>query len=215
FIVAAAMDGTVNVVDASGTIVASRRLPDNQHIYLSPVVADLAHPSEMASNGVQEIVVATYEGQVYALRSDLSDAFGAPGAAPQPFAQVSASITTCPSIGDFDGDDEAEVVFGDSDFKIRVWDVVGAGFSTATNAWPMYRHDPLHTGLLPNRLVPVPMDLNGDGIVDWADLFILSQNWRSLDTSGLQGIEDLNQNQMLDGVELLYFVEQWHNLSSK
>lgn len=213
FIVAAAMDGTVTVVDAAGTITASRRLPNNQHIYVSPVAADLAHPSEMVSDGVQEIIVATDEGRVYALRGDLSDAFGAPGADPVPFAQVSASITTCPAVGDFDGDDEPEVIFCDSNFRIRAWDIVGAGFSTTISAWPMYRNNPLHTGLLPNLWVSVPMDLNGDGVVDWADLFILAQNWRVIGAGDLHGIEDLNQNQMLDGAELLYFVEHWHKVS--
>jgi hypothetical protein len=68
---------------------------------------------------------------------------GFPKATPGP--GTTAGVT--PAIGDLDGDGHQEIVWIDFYGNLLVWEVPGASSAESTQ-WPMFRHDPGHTGAL-------------------------------------------------------------------
>jgi len=203
FIVAADTTGMVYVVSPAGVISASTQIDGS--VYGDPATADID------ANGQQEIVISTNAGNLYALREDLSDALGSPTV--QAFADVGSAVYTSLAVADIDGDEDAEVVFGDFNGAIQAWDLVGAGFDGDDSVWPMFRKDAVHSGWLQTPAVPLAGDLNGDGLFDSNDLFLLAESWHARDTGSLAATQDLNQNQMLDGMELIMFIQRWHEIT--
>lgn len=138
----------------------------------SPRLADLD------DDGADEIVVATGDGEVHALRADFIELPGWPvSTTPLPlhlesrgFASgelprtVFASITGTPAVGDLDGDGRLEVVAGDSMGRVYAWNASGEllpGFPVRSG--PLYsipdRADWWTEGVLPaewydSRFVP-------------------------------------------------------------
>ncbi len=105
---------------------------------------------DLDDDGTDEIVVATGDGEVHAFRSDLSELPGWPVCTvPIPLhldspgfvsrelpAEVHASITGTPAVGDLDRDGDLEVVAGDVAGRVYAWDKRGAllpGFPVRSN----------------------------------------------------------------------------------
>jgi hypothetical protein len=79
----------------------------------------------------------------HALRAFHAD--GSPVAGfPKPTAWTYASETTTAAIADFDGDGLLEMAWADHANKLYLYDLPAK--ASATRPWPMFQHDPQHTG---------------------------------------------------------------------
>ncbi|MBC7247147.1 MAG: VCBS repeat-containing protein [Actinobacteria bacterium] len=134
--------------------------------------------ADLDGDGADEIVVATGDGAVHALRRDLSELAGWPvRTTPLPLHLASAAFSSgslpgeafaavsgAPAVGDLDHDGKLEVVAGDASGRVYAWDNEGnllPGFPVRSN--PLYsipeRADWETEGALPpewraSRLVP-------------------------------------------------------------
>src|SRR6185369_5741879 len=66
---------------------------------------------------------------------------------PKRTVQHGVGANTSPAIADLDGDGRVEVVWLDADGRVVVWNVQGTP-GPENLQWPMFRHDPAHTGAL-------------------------------------------------------------------
>ena len=66
---------------------------------------------------------------------------------PKRTVQHGVGANTSPAIGDLDADGRVEVVWLDADGRVVVWNVQGTP-GPENLQWPMFRHDPAHTGAL-------------------------------------------------------------------
>lgn len=131
-----------------------------------PKVADLD------GDGIDELVLATSNGGVHALRLDGSELPGWPvftdpievhaGSAAFASAAVAvphAAVLGAPAVGDLDGDGSPEVVAADLKGRLYVWDAAGVrrpGFPVTTlpqysHAWRSERDTSTEAGLLPDK----------------------------------------------------------------
>ncbi|HYC00616.1 MAG TPA: FG-GAP-like repeat-containing protein [Candidatus Limnocylindrales bacterium] len=145
----------------------------------SPAIADLD------GDGAREIVVATSDGYVHALRADGSELPGWPVTAdPLPLnigsagfasgaisAPVYGPILASVAIGDLDGDGQLDVVAADLEGKLYAWNRLGqrrGGFPVSVN--PVYSSsavlDPSNTVDVAFIGSPVLADLDADGTLD-------------------------------------------------
>jgi hypothetical protein len=66
---------------------------------------------------------------------------------PKATAAPGPTLGVTPAIGDLDGDGLKEIVWIDFNGSLLVWNVPGTPAPEAMQ-WPMFRHDPGHTGAL-------------------------------------------------------------------
>jgi hypothetical protein len=81
---------------------------------------------------------------VYAFRPDGSLLPGFP----KPTAKAGKSKLATPALGDLDGDGLKEIVWVNDNNDVLVWTIPGTP-GPENVQWPMFRHDPAHTGALP------------------------------------------------------------------
>jgi len=123
----------------------------------SPAVADLE------GDGTLEALFGAYNNKLYCLRSDGTQrwAFQAPV-----IPGVNGyGIYSSPALADLDGDGDVEVLFGSQNERVYCLDKDGVAFTppatTGSNIsrvpWPMFRHDPKHSGLY-HSILHVPGD---------------------------------------------------------
>jgi len=74
-------------------------------------------------------------------------------------------------------------------------EMAGGGFLLTGGFWP--------GAMPPSAATPCPADLNGDGVVDGADLGILLSAW------GGSGVGDLNGDGVVDGADLGGLLSEW------
>jgi hypothetical protein len=171
----------VRVVDDTGSRGEDRRtlfLHDDPQLiegYPRALGSDGGAPPKVADldgDGVDELILATSNGSVHALRLDGSELPGWPvstdpvevhtgsaafasGAVPLPHAAVLGA----PAIGDLDGDGAPEVVATDLKGRLYIWDANGQrrpGFPVKTlpqysHAWRSERDFGTEAGLLPDK----------------------------------------------------------------
>jgi hypothetical protein len=106
----------------------------------SPALGDIDGDPEI------EIVVGCQDGNLYAYNPDGSIVSGFPIA-------VTQSITSSPALGDIDLDGDIEIVVGGkrapgTNDSLYIWDLP-TPFSAQKTPWPMFHHDPQHTGRFP------------------------------------------------------------------
>ncbi|MGB9721041.1 MAG: T9SS type A sorting domain-containing protein [bacterium] len=106
----------------------------------SPALGDIDGDPEI------EIVVGCQDGNLYAYNPDASIVNGFPIA-------VAQSVTSSPALGDIDLDGDIEIVVGGkgpagTNDSLYIWDLP-APFSAQRTPWPMFHHDPQHTGRFP------------------------------------------------------------------
>ena len=104
----------------------------------SPVLADIDGDPDI------EIIVGCQDGNLYAFNPDASTVTGFP-------ILVSASITSSPAVGDIDLDGNIELAIGGKGVgndSLYIWDL-SAAYDSSKVPWPMFHHDPRHTGRLP------------------------------------------------------------------
>lgn len=105
----------------------------------SPALADVDGDEEI------EIIVGCQDGKLYAFNPDVSAVTGFP-------ITVCNSITSSPAVGDIDLDGDIEIVVGGKgsggDDSLYIWDL-SVAYDSTKMPWPMFHHDPRHTGRLP------------------------------------------------------------------
>lgn len=121
-------------------------------------VTSAPRPADLDGDGAEELLVATGDGAVHALRSDFSELAGWPvrttalplhlssagfssGALP---GEVHAAVSGAPVVGDLDHDGNLEVVAGDASGRIYAWD----GGGNLLPGFPLRSH-PLYS--IPER----------------------------------------------------------------
>ncbi len=105
---------------------------DVNYIYAQPVIGDIDGDNDV------EIIVGSYANKLYAWHHDGSDVTGWPKI-------IGDSVDSTAAIGDIDKDGLVEVVVAGDDGKVYVWDMEGE-FISSNMEWPMFQHDPYHTG---------------------------------------------------------------------
>ena len=143
-IVFGSQNGYVSAVNHDGTIVPGWPANLGASVDGSPIIIDLD------GNGTQEILISRQEAIFpSALYGFNSNGTPFPGF-PKPLIQ---GRIMSPVAGDFDGDGLIEVFAADFFFptyssNLYLWEFTGA--ATTTNLpWPMFHHDPQHTGKYP------------------------------------------------------------------
>ncbi|MCP4255315.1 MAG: S8 family serine peptidase, partial [Candidatus Scalindua sp.] len=118
-------------VDSTGSIVweAIVLYPSN---YGGPSIGDID------GDGAPEVVIGDHEGKLHAFNHDST----VPGGWPR---VTDSRIEIVPAIGDLDGDGDVEVVSVSYHGVVSVYDLNGA-YDESTMQWPMYQHDPQHSG---------------------------------------------------------------------
>lgn len=115
----------VLIKDALGANVAVRS---------SPILVDVD------ANGVPEIIVGDQIGRLHAFYANGTSLPGFP-------IQTGNLIEGGPAAWDLDGDGLTEIVAESFDQKVYQWDTPWT-FNALASPWPMFHHDPRHTGLL-------------------------------------------------------------------
>ena len=107
--------------------------------FTSPVIADLD------GNGLMEILVVTL-----GILQSPGKLFGFNGnGTPIPnFPKPLASLASAPVVGKIDGDNLLDAFVIDNTGKMYLWEFTGTATSSALQ-WPMFHHDPQHTGKYP------------------------------------------------------------------
>jgi hypothetical protein len=100
----------------------------------SPILADIDGDPDI------EIIVGCQDGKLYAFNPDASDVDSFP-------INVCSSITSSPAVADIDLDGDLEIAVGGND-SLYIWDLAIA-YDPDRMPWPMFHHDPQHTGRLP------------------------------------------------------------------
>jgi hypothetical protein len=113
-------------------------LGNNVAVRSSPILVDID------SNGIPEIIVGDQIGRLHCFYADGSAAPGFP-------IQTGNLIEGGPAAWDIDGDGLTEIVAESFDQKVYVWDTPWT-FNPMASPWPMFHHDPRHTGLLSEPL---------------------------------------------------------------
>jgi subtilisin family serine protease len=139
-------------VDSTGNIVWEAYVPATSNVCGASI-------GDIDGDGVSEAVIANSLGKLYAFDHDSTVPRGWPK-----ITDSTVSITTVPAIGDLDGDGDVEVVSVSSyNGVVFVYDLKGA-YDASTMQWPMYQHDPQHTGYYPSvTMVLVWVDFNYSG----------------------------------------------------
>ncbi len=106
----------------------------------SPALADIDGDSEI------EIIVGCQDGRLLAYNPDGSVVDGFP-------IIVAQSITSSPAVGDIDLDGDIEIAIGGkgpagTNDSLYIWDLP-VPYIPQRAPWPMFHHDPGHTGRLP------------------------------------------------------------------
>jgi len=103
-----------------------------------------------------------------------------------------------PALGDADGDGDIDIFYVDLD-EVYAYDIPGQVKST-TMHWPMYQHDPQHTGCYIPPTEPSLGDLNQDGRINQADIQLIENflTHRQEPTSIQKDLADLNFNTKVD-----------------
>ncbi|MBE0567099.1 MAG: VCBS repeat-containing protein [Krumholzibacteria bacterium] len=122
----------------------------------------LCHPAigDLDNDGLQEIVVYTTWGSLYAIRQDGTNLPGFPASLT---TSVGTTWATSPALGDVDGDGDLEIVIAANTAgtasRLLVFDTTGANAGKLKTGWPQH---------LPGSSEgsPVLGDINGDGQVD-------------------------------------------------
>jgi hypothetical protein len=143
-VVIGASNGRLFAWRNNGTILAGwplfirDALGNNVAVRSSPILVDID------ANGVPEIIVGDQIGRLHC--------FYASGAAVPGFPiQTGNLIEGGPAAWDIDGDGLTEIVAESFDQKVYVWDTPWT-FNPMASPWPMFHHDPRHTGLLTEPL---------------------------------------------------------------
>jgi hypothetical protein len=184
---------------------------------LSPVIADID------GNGSLEVLIASNIGNVTVLRGTDGTQLscGNCGSAPTQTLNTWFPVASTPAVGDIDGDGDLEVVIGGSHIDkqdrglLYVWTNI-SGLSSPGSAphysapWPMFRHDPLHTGVLlqpklrpsatslalmvqrgdPAQTISVALKDDAGGAIDWSAT--KDQPWISLNATNGTTPDTLN-----------------------
>ncbi len=104
----------------------------------SPALADIDGDAEI------EIIVGCQDGNLYSYNPDASTVAGFP-------IFVCSSITSSPAIADIDLDGDIELVIGgkgSGNDSLYIWDL-SVEHNIQRMPWPMFHHDPRHTGRFP------------------------------------------------------------------
>jgi len=171
----------VRVLDDSGQLGEDRRTlflhEDPQLVpgYPRDLGTDGAAPPKTADldgDGIEELILATSDGTIHAMRLDGSELPGWPvttaplevhagsaAFAGGAIAVPGAAILSSPAIGDLDGDGSLEVVAADLKGRLYAWNANGQmlpGFPVRTlpqysHAWRSERDPSTETGLLPDK----------------------------------------------------------------
>ncbi|TPW18025.1 MAG: hypothetical protein FD129_143 [bacterium] len=109
-------------------------LNNNVAVRSSPILVDID------ANGVPEIIVGDQIGRLHGFYANGTLLPGFP-------IQTGNLIEGGPAAWDLDGDGLTEIVAESFDQKVYVWDTPWT-FNALASPWPMFHHDPRHTGLL-------------------------------------------------------------------
>ncbi len=126
--------GEVNLVDHNGNSLPGWPVTISPGLIVdgNPVVGDIDGDREV------EILIGAYQHNgLYAWNLD--------GSIVEGFPKISESPNRDILINDLDGDGDVEVVSASSAGRIYVWDLE-ASYNPSTMHWPMFQHDPQHTG---------------------------------------------------------------------
>ena|GEM_PF-2823172 len=129
-VIVGSYDHNIYAWHRDGTSVAGWPKVTGNIVVSSPAVADLD------GDGLLEVIVGSY-GTVSAWHSN--------GASVQGWPETGGNASSSPAVADLDGNGTLEVAVGYADGKVYAWTLPYQTYDT--NPWPMFRHDPQHTGL--------------------------------------------------------------------
>ena len=136
-------------VDSTGSTVWSATVSRSSY-YTGPAIGDID------GDGEPEAVIGAYDSKLYSFNHDSTVVGGWPKI-------TDSAIEIVPAIGDLDGDGDVEVVSASLNGVVSVYDLNGA-YDVSTMQWPMYQHNPQHTGYYPNVMMAlVWVDFNYSG----------------------------------------------------
>lgn len=128
--------GAVYAFTAAGeTLSGFPVLTSSGSVLSSPCLADIDEDGDL------EIIVGCQGGKLHGLHHNGSVALGFP-------IEVGAPVTSSPAAGDIDLDGDVEIAVGGKYDSLYIWDLP-ARYDPDWAPWPMFHHDPLHTGRLP------------------------------------------------------------------
>ncbi len=100
---------------------------------------------DIDGDGTPEAVIGAFDNKLNAFNHDSTIM--------QKWPKITDSrIDIVPAIGDLDGDGDVEVVSASYNGVVFVHDLNGA-YDDSTMQWPMFQHDPQHTGYYPSSIV--------------------------------------------------------------
>lgn len=135
-------------------------LNNNVPVRSSPILVDIDN------DGLPEIIVGDQIGRLFAFKANGTPVPGFP-------IQTGNLIEGGPAAWDLDGDGLTEIVAESFDGKIYQWDTPWT-FNKNASPWPMFHHDPRHTGRLAEPLFY--QTAVGEGIEPQKMPFTLLQN---------------------------------------
>jgi hypothetical protein len=107
----------------------------------SPALADIDEDNDL------EIIVGCQDGKLYGFHHNGDTVAGFP-------IEVGYPITSSPAIGDIDLDGDIEIAIGARLDSLYIWDLPGL-YNPDKTPWPMFHHDPRHTGRLPLGIIGI------------------------------------------------------------
>jgi hypothetical protein len=189
----------------------------------SPVIGPLSQVPEQTFPGRSNILVGGFNGVLYSVYV-VGDSTATYRAVETPVERalfnnsILKQIVATPHLVDVDNDGRNDIVYAGVTTKdgglinVIYGDVPANPFSGETPDWPTFQFENARTGRQDPMMGPTTMDLDGNGIVDSRDLFLLATRWGE---TGAEGVSSkVYFRSAADGVDdhdLLQFIEDWKN----
>jgi hypothetical protein len=123
----------MHFISRSGTEAAGFPVECTGAVTGSPIVGNLDEDDDF------EIAFGDQAAYMHALNPDGSELDGFP------IRLGTAGITSCPWMGDLDGDGDIELMVAAGEGSLYVWDFA-TQFDSSMTPWPCFHHDHMHTG---------------------------------------------------------------------